>query len=485
MAATLEDRIDRKSEKSKISLIFVRNLAQILDPIAIGTVGAAAAFIYLVLLISEDITRPLIFTIVMGCAGISVLCHWFDLYSPENLFSKHVPVGRLLASWAIVCAILLFLAFSLKISSDFSRIWTVSWFMGGACALVGSRLLLHGWIQHQVSAGTLVERAVILGAGEQGTRFAAQINKHNDPFIQVLGFIDDRATRVPRSSQGYELLGNTQTLIGMIRANKIDQVFIALPTNAMKRLTEIIEQLAITPVRVDLVMDPLEFEIPNETVRHIEKSPILKIFDRPLTGWPCVLKRIEDMLLAAIILVFVSPLMLCIAIAIKLESRGPVFFTQKRYGFNDNHIHVLKFRTMYLNSEESHASLRQAMRNDPRVTRVGRFLRKSSLDELPQFFNVLLGDMSIVGPRPHAIAHTYGDRELGELVDHYAARHRVKPGITGWAQVNGWRGETDTLEKLQKRIEHDLYYIKHWSIWFDLVIIWKTLFLILKDDNAY
>lgn len=485
MVAEIEDLIGPETKRNRISLTFVRNLAQITDPIVIIAVGLLAWLIYLVLIISEDITSSLFVTIFMGAVGVSFFSHWFDLYSDQSLFSNHVPIERLLAAWAIVCAILLLIAFSLKISSGFSRIWVVSWFVGSACALVGTRLLLRGWIQQQVGNGTLAEHAVIFGAGEQGMRFSAQMYQQNDPFIQVIGFIDDRATRVPSFSHGYELLGNTRTLLGLIRANKVDQVFIALPTNATSRLTEIIEQLANTPVRVYLVMDPLGFEIPCKVIKYIDRSPILQIFDRPLTGWPYVLKQIEDKLLATIILVFLSPLLLCISAAIKLDSSGPVFFSQKRCGFNDDHIQVLKFRTMHAGSGVASAALRQTVRNDPRVTRVGRFLRKSSLDELPQFFNVLNGDMSIVGPRPHAIKHKYGDRELAEMVDHYAARHRVKPGITGWAQVNGWRGETDTVDKLQKRIEHDLYYIENWSIWFDLLIIWKTIFVILKDENAY
>jgi polysaccharide biosynthesis protein PslA len=307
------------------------------------------------------------------------------------------------------------------------------------------------------------------------------VNKHSDPFTYVVGFIDDRATRVPRSSQGYELLGNLRTLIGLIRANKVDQVFLALPTSASKRLTEIMEQLANTPVRVCLVLETLGFEAPNKTISYIEKSPIIQIFDRPLSGWSYTMKQIEDKIIAALVLIFITPLLACIAIAIKLDSPGPILFQQKRYGFNDNHIQVWKFRTMYADCDRSAGVLSQTTRDDPRVTRVGRFLRKSSLDELPQFFNVLLGDMSIVGPRPHSVEHLYGDRELAEMVDRYAARHRVKPGITGWAQVNGWRGNTS----IEKRIEFDLYYIENWSLRLDLKILILTLFHGFGQDHAY
>ena len=485
MVVEVDDRISCSAKSRHISLTLVRNSAQITDPFIIAAVGFLACIIYVVLVAGGDVTSPYIVSIIMGAVGTSVFFHWFDIYSDRFLFSEKLPVDRLMAAWAIVFAILLFIAFALKITSDFSRIWAVSWFFGGASILVGMRLLMLVWIQQQVRNGTLAERAVIFGAGEEGIRFADQINKHGDPFTRMIGFIDDRATRVPRSGQGYELLGNSRTLIGLIRANKVDQVYIALPTSATKRLTEIMEQLANTPVRVCLVFDALGFKGPNKTIKFINQSPTLQIFDRPLTGWSNMLKQFEDKLIAALILVFISPLLICIAAAIKLNSSGPVLFRQDRYGFNDTHIQVWKFRSMYAESDDASGFIRQAEKDDPRVTRVGRFLRSSSLDELPQFFNVLSGDMSIVGPRPHAVDHMYGDRELAEMVDSYAARHRVKPGITGWAQVNGWRGETNTIEKLQKRTEHDLYYIENWSLWFDLLIIWKTVFVILRDENAY
>lgn len=485
MVAELDDQIGRGTRANHISLIFVRNVAQITDPLVVAAVGLLACLIYIVGIAGGDITSPVLIAIIMGAVGTSVLLHWLDTYSERFLYSMVVPVDRLLVGWAIVFAILLFVAFTLKTSSHFSRIWGVSWFIGSSCALVGTRLILHKWVQQQVRNGTLVERAVIFGAGEGGVRFAAQISKHIDPFTQVIGFIDDRVTRISHFSHGYHLLGNSQTLLGLIRANEVDQVFIALPTTATKRLTEIMEALGNTPVRVSLVLDPLGFKVPNNTLKYIGSSPTLQIFDRPLTGWPQFLKHIEDKTIAALILTFIFPLLICIAAAIKLDSSGSILFRQKRYGFNDNFIHIYKFRTMYADSSEATKTFRQAMKNDSRVTRVGRFLRKSSLDELPQFFNVLSGDMSIVGPRPHAVSHRFQEQELAEIVDRYAARHRVKPGITGWAQVNGWRGETDTIEKLQKRIEHDLYYIDNWSIWFDLFIIWKTILIVFKDKNAY
>jgi Undecaprenyl-phosphate glucose phosphotransferase len=411
--------------------------------------------------------------------------HAFGAYTEERLYSKRHAVQRILAAWAITFAILLFIAFALKISDFFSRVWAVTWFGSVGCLLLVARISLSEWMQRRAKEGALAERTIIFGAGEFGQRFAAQIQEIKDPFVEVLGFIDDRATRVPRSSVGLELLGNSETLLHLIRANMVDHIFVALPWSARQRLSEVIEQLALTPVRISLVSDPLGFNFPVRSIKYINKAPTLMVLDRPLTGWSHLMKWIEDRFLSAAILVFIGPLMALIAIAIKFDSPGPVFFKQKRFGFNNHEIDVWKFRTMYMDDFGPNAPFRQAIKNDPRITPLGRFLRKSSLDELPQFINVLLGDMSIVGPRPHAIAHTYHGQQFEDVIDRYAARHRVKPGITGWAQINGWRGETDTVEKLNKRVEFDLYYIENWTLWLDIYIIMRTLFLIFRDDYAH
>ena len=379
----------------------------------------------------------------------------------------------------------MFIAFALKITDYFSRVWAVAWFCGAGGLLLVARISLSEWIQRRAKEGSLAERSVIFGAGEFGQRFASQIRELRDPYVKVLGFIDDRKTRVPESNNGLKLLGNSETLLHLIRANMVDQVFVALPWSARHRLTEVIEQLALTPVRISLVSESFGFDFPVRAIKYFNKAPTLVILERPLAGWSNLIKWLEDRVVSAGILLFVAPLLVLIAIAIKLDSKGPIFFKQKRYGFNNNQIEVWKFRTMYTADSAPNGPMRQATKDDPRVTRLGHILRKSSLDELPQFINVLLGDMSIVGPRPHAVTHTYEGQQFEEIIDSYAARHRVKPGITGWAQINGWRGETDTVEKIKKRVEFDLFYIENWSIWFDFYIICKTVFLIFRDDSAY
>ena len=255
----------------------------------------------------------------------------------------------------------------------------------------------------------------------------------------------------------------------------------ALPSYAEERLLACIKKLRSLPVDVRLCPDRIGFHLPHRQVSHLGGLPLLNVFERPLAGWSYILKAMEDRVLAAGILVLIAPLFALIALAIRIDSRGPVLFRQKRYGFNNEVIEVFKFRTMYVDQCEN-TEIRQATRDDPRVTRVGRFLRRTSLDELPQFINVLDGRMSIVGPRPHPISL---NDQYARLIDEYLARHRVKPGITGWAQVNGLRGETETVEKMEQRVRYDLYYIENWSLLFDLRIILRTLFVGFNNPNAY
>jgi Undecaprenyl-phosphate glucose phosphotransferase len=449
--------------------------------------GFVAYFIYVIYLLDSDFTSlsPYFVSIFMGTAISCLLLHCFSAYDDECLFSKKHAVQRTVAAWAIAFATLLFIAFSLKISDYFSRVWAVSWFALAGCLLIAARVCLCEWIKRRAIEGVLVERSIVFGAGELGQQFADQIQAADDLFIKVLGYIDDRATRVPRSSKGLEVLGNLTTLLDLIRANQVDHVFIALPLDAQQRLKHLIAQIAQTPVRISLVSSPLGSDIPIHAMKYINKALTFQIFDQPLTGWSHMTKWFEDRLIGLLILVFTAPLMALIAIAIKLDSKGSVFYRQKRFGFNNKPIEVWKFRTMHSDRVHCNEAFQQVTKGDRRVTRVGCFLRRTSLDELPQFFNVLTGDMSIVGPRPHAIAHTYMGLQLEEIVERYASRHLVKPGITGWAQVNGWRGETNTIEKIQKRVEYDLYYIENWSFFFDIWIILKTIGLVFKDGNAY
>ena len=330
-------------------------------------------------------------------------------------------------------------------------------------------------------------RVAIFGAGEQGQRLARYIRSDDRLTIDLVGFFDDRGPGRVRPQSGcadQPVRGGLAALIAMVRAGRIDQVIIALPWSAEHRLQDIVAALAHTPVRIRLAPDLASFAFAQRPIMLLGDLPIMALFERPISGLDSLMKRIEDLVLLGLLLPFALPIMLGAALAIKLDSPGPVFFRQEREGFNARRFAIWKFRTMYADRLEFDA-IKQAARDDPRVTRIGRLLRATSMDELPQLINVARGDMSIVGPRPHAPSTRAGQRLFGDIVSSYAARHNVKPGLTGWAQVNGWRGETDTEEKLIRRLEHDLHYIEHWSMGFDIIILLRTIWAVMAPRNAY
>ena len=259
----------------------------------------------------------------------------------------------------------------------------------------------------------------------------------------------------------------------------------SLPISAEGRILQMLKKLWVLPVDIRLSAHSNKLRFRPRSYSYIGNVPVLDVFDRPITDWDVVMKWLFDKVIGASALIALSPLMALVALLIKLDSPGPVFFKQRRHGFNNENIEVYKFRSLYADKTD-HDVQQSVTKDDPRVTRVGRFIRKTSIDELPQLFNVVFkGNLSLVGPRPHAVNQKIEDRQFDEAVDGYFARHRVKPGITGWAQINGWRGETDTHEKIQRRVEHDLYYIENWSLLLDLYILMKTPVTLLKTENAY
>jgi len=300
-----------------------------------------------------------------------------------------------------------------------------------------------------------------------------------------VGFFDDRRDgRVPVVVDDLPVFGTSDDLVAMIRDGLIDQVIVALPWSASARIQQVVQKFAMTPVRIRLAPDLANFAFARRPLVLLGDLPVITLFERPISGTDAIIKRAEDLLLTGLILLLVSPVMLLVAIAVRLDSPGPVFFRQPREGFNNQRFRVYKFRSMTVEQCETD-EIRQATRDDQRITRVGRIIRATSLDELPQLFNVIQGHMSLVGPRPHAPSTRANGRLFHEVVHTYAARHKVKPGITGWAQVCGWRGETDTEEKLVRRLEHDLYYIENWSIPFDIYILVKTVGAVLFPKNAF
>ena len=322
--------------------------------------------------------------------------------------------------------------------------------------------------------------AVVVGAGPLGVKVATSLRAAHDAGRDFGGYFDDRGgERIDPTAAGH-LLGSLKALAPYIREHGVKDVYITLPLGSQPRILELLESVQGTTASIYFVPDVFGISIIQGRLQDMNGIPVVGICETPFTGTNELVKRISDIVLAALILVVISPLLLAIAIGVKLSSPGPIVFRQRRNGLDGEEITVYKFRSMRTLDDGS--KVRQATRDDPRVTPFGAFIRRTSLDELPQFVNVLQGRMSIVGPRPHAVAH---NEQYRELIKAYMVRHKVKPGITGWAQVNGLRGETETVEKMQQRVEYDLEYLRNWSLGFDLEIIVRTVRLVLFDRHAY
>ncbi|GAB7529799.1 undecaprenyl-phosphate glucose phosphotransferase [Pseudomonas sp. 3A(2025)] len=402
----------------------------------------------------------------------------------EALFSNSLRLRSILFAWTAAFGLLLVMHHFMDMLDSVSQDALLVWYLSTLALLCTVRVLLLVLFRHLMKKGMFLQNAVILGATENGLRLAEYLLRHQDIRSGVTGFIDDRIGRMPKTVANLPLLGNTGDLERLIREDKVTQVLVALPWTAENRMDYIIRELRRLPVNVLLVPDMIAFRHTHNRITEVASLPMFNASDVPLNGWSPFIKRAEDIVLSSLAIALLSPVMLLVAIAIKLDSRGPVLFRQKRYGYNNRLIEVFKFRSMHQHQADAVAE-NQTTRHDARVTRVGRFIRKTSLDELPQLFNVVAGTMSMVGPRPHATATKAAGILFEQAVKEYTSRHRVKPGITGLAQINGYRGETDTVEKIEKRVEFDLEYIENWSVWFDLYILLRTVPAVLLNREVY
>jgi len=401
----------------------------------------------------------------------------------RTLFNQ---IGRVLVAWTLVITVLTLGIFFLKAADLFSRVWLVSWYVGGSALLVAYRLALRALVWRWTDQGRLRRRTVIVGGGKDAEALIEQIHASARNDITLLGLFDDRVDdRSPDTVSGYPKLGRVADLIEFARRTPVDLVLVSMPLSAETRVLAMLTQLWVLPVDIRLSAHMSKLKFTNRAYSYVGDVAVFDMADRPISDWNLVFKWVFDKVVALVALLLLSPVMLITAIAIKLESKGPVFFRQNRHGFNNELIRIYKFRSMRTDMLDQGAA-KLVTRGDPRVTRVGRFIRRTSIDELPQLLNVLKGELSIVGPRPHALEAKADNKLYYEAVEGYFARHRVKPGMTGWAQINGWRGETDTIDKIMQRVNHDLYYIEHWSILFDLYIVLMTpVSMISKNENAY
>jgi Undecaprenyl-phosphate glucose phosphotransferase len=393
---------------------------------------------------------------------------------------------KLAAGWLGVFLVALAAAFFLKIGDNFSRVWLAGWFVLGLGTLLVERAALSFAVSRLTRSGRFDRRVAIVGGGEPAETMIRALEAQPDAGVRIVGLFDDRDNeRSPDVVAGYPKLGTVDDLVAYARRTKLDLVVFTLPISAERRILQMLSKLWILPIDIRLSAHMSKLRLRPRSYSYIGAVPVLDVIDKPIADWDLVLKWLFDKIVGTALLILLSPVLIAAAIAVKLDSKGPILFRQKRYGFNNELIEVFKFRSMYVEATDVSAA-KLVTKDDPRVTRVGRLIRKTSIDELPQLLDVVFkGNLSLVGPRPHALHAKAENRLYDQVVDGYFARHKVKPGITGWAQINGWRGETDTSEKIQRRVEHDLYYIENWSVFFDLYILATTPLALLKSENAY
>jgi putative colanic acid biosynthesis UDP-glucose lipid carrier transferase len=383
-----------------------------------------------------------------------------------------------LVGWFFIIGILLFLGYASKLSYRYSDKVILTWFIVTPITLVSSHLAVS-FIANNLRKRGKIRSVVIVGANDLGFKLLQTINDYPYMLMEAQGVFDDREYS-RRPALHIPWLGGMSEVAGYVRKHNIEMIFISLPMSAQPRILRLLDELHDSTASIYFLPDVYIFDMMQARFDAVGNLPVVAICESPFSGVESVVKSFSDYVLATTLLILLSPLLLCIAVVIKFTSPGPVIFKQHRYGLNGERIMVYKFRTMTVCENGPH--IVQAKKDDQRITKVGVFLRRTSLDELPQLINVLQGRMSIVGPRPHAVAHNELYRGL---IRGYMLRHKVKPGITGWAQVNGLRGETQELSRMQARIEADLYYLRNWSIWLDMWIMVRTLLAVARRDNAY
>lgn len=402
------------------------------------------------------------------------------LYLPKRNVSLLKEFFSIFQGNILSVLILVSLSFFFYKEYSYSRILMAIFFLVSLFSITLSRVIIRNIMRYLRSRGYNLKHVIIVGAGDLGSKLAQKMDENRWAGFNLVGWIDDYK-EIGSEMEGAKILGRCTQINRYIKERHVDQVFIALPVKAYNRLLYVLKKLEDETVDIKVVPNIYQAITLNANVEDFDGLPTINLTESPIYGWNQLIKRSADIVVSLLAITITSPLMLATAAFIKITSAGPVLFKQTRYGLNGRELTILKFRSMYVQDGKISDRI-QARKDDPRVTPIGKFIRSTSIDELPQLLNVLKGEMSIVGPRPHPL---YLDDEHKKLLKTYMWRYKVKPGITGWAQVNGWRGETDTLEKMKQRIEHDIYYIEHWSPMLDLKIIWLTLWKGLINKNAY
>jgi len=394
-----------------------------------------------------------------------------------SLFSGFVSIA---ITWVWVAGLLLIIGFASGDIQLFSKSVIYTWLWLAPLSEFGACVLLRAAAPLLLKLQGPLQRAIIVGMNEQGLALACRISDANYARIELVGFVDDRQTARLDCTGAHKLLGTQEQLLALVRSERIQIIYLSLPMASQPRILHILDELKDTTASIYFVPDMFVTDLIQAHPDSVCGMPVISVCETPFKGADGVFKRLSDIVLSILILLLITPLLLVIAVAVKIGSPGPIIFKQRRCGLDGQEIIIYKFRSMTVTEDGD--NIEQATPNDARITRLGALLRRTSCDELPQFINVLQGRMSIVGPRPHAVAHNELYRKL---IKGYMVRHKVKPGITGWAQVNGYRGETKTLDKMQSRIDFDLDYLRNWSVRLDLYIIFKTIGLVIQDQKAF
>jgi putative colanic acid biosynthesis UDP-glucose lipid carrier transferase len=433
-----------------------------------------------VVIYSQNYTLSYFTLSLIGSIGFALVAESFSLYRSWRAGFFNQIIFYTIVCWIFSGILVLTYLFVSKTTADYSRTSLILWMFLTLILLILWRFCFQSFLNEMRRKGFNTRNIAIFGLSEKGIRLAKEVMDNPESGYRLVSFYDDiDNTRLDEKYHSY-LNGNFAEGIENVKKNKYDVVYIALPILEQKRIQDILFALGDSTATVHVVPDLFMYCLMHGEMSHVGNVQTISVYDNPMKGGIAVVKRLEDLILASAIMTLITIPMLVIAVWIKCTSKGPIIFKQDRYGLNGRKIRMWKFRSMTVT--ENDAVVTQAKKGDTRITKVGAFLRRTSLDELPQFINVLKGDMSVIGPRPHAVTH---NEEYRKIVDFYMLRHKVKPGITGWAQVNGARGETDTLDKMKTRIEYDLEYIRNWSLWLDFRIVILTVFKSFNDKNAY
>lgn len=463
--------------QSSVSPELISELQAIALPFGIVLAALASKLLYLDLIV-ETTQFPV--SVYLGAGLLAAIIFYLITQQSSLQSAPHVVTGpaqmrNIVFALSLSFLLLVSLFYLLKISDYFSRLWLCLWYVLSLSVLALERLGFRLWARLLRAETRLQKRVAVYGTVPLAERVIAALNENIQDYV-VVGIFSDEGVRTP----GTPTMGGMSELIADVRSGACDRVIIALPLGEKERIREAVESLDALPIDVQLSPDAMCVPCELQGSQAHGGLVLLDVQHRPLSVRGSIVKSAMDYVVAACAIVVLAPVMAVIAVAIKLDSPGPVLFVQKRHGYNHRIIRVLKFRSMFVSNDD--VAVIQAVRGDDRITRIGRFLRRSSLDELPQLFNVLRGELSLVGPRPHAVSH---NNSYAQILSRYANRHKVKPGITGWAQVNGFRGETKTPDAMRQRLELDLHYIKHWSPALDVKILVKTTLVPFIDKNAY